>query len=244
MILPTAIAYDLVLEDHILARQAVKRRQRPFSRELAEMVRFAVGYRSRAFVTFGRADSASTATIRLVAAIGARPRASACAAQSGRLYKVLPTALVAAAMRPSITRRDLDRPRSTRCSTRCARSARTWRRRAARPRSTAAAEPFEARGIIVHRGRPVPRARAQRAALLRADRFEHLLLARRPDALMLDAASKALLPLPRAESAFSSGWRRATAWRRTRLRAPVHRRRDRSRKRSPPCGRSPRAACC
>lgn len=49
-VLPTAITYDLVLEDHILAKQGKKRRQRPFSRELAEMVRFAVGYRSRAFV--------------------------------------------------------------------------------------------------------------------------------------------------------------------------------------------------
>src|SRR6188474_1875661 len=29
MIVPTAISYDLVLEDHILARQRVKRRQRP-----------------------------------------------------------------------------------------------------------------------------------------------------------------------------------------------------------------------
>src|SRR6188508_80635 len=53
MIVPTAISYDLVLEDHILARQRVKRRQRPFAREFAEMVRYAVGYRSRAFVTFG-----------------------------------------------------------------------------------------------------------------------------------------------------------------------------------------------
>src|SRR5215212_9071226 len=53
-IVPTAISYDLVLEDHILARQRVKRGQRPFTRELAEMVRYAVGYRSRAFVTFGR----------------------------------------------------------------------------------------------------------------------------------------------------------------------------------------------
>ena len=44
MIVPTAVAYDLVLEDHVLSRQRVKRRQRPFSRELAEMVRFAVGY--------------------------------------------------------------------------------------------------------------------------------------------------------------------------------------------------------
>ena len=53
VIIPAAIAYDLVLEDHILARQGVKKRQRPFTRELAEMVRYAVGYRSRAFVTFG-----------------------------------------------------------------------------------------------------------------------------------------------------------------------------------------------
>src|SRR5687767_5207554 len=52
-IVPTAVAYDLVLEDHVLARQRVKRSQRPFSRELAEMVRYAVGYRSRAYVTFG-----------------------------------------------------------------------------------------------------------------------------------------------------------------------------------------------
>src|SRR6188474_2121216 len=42
VILPTAIAYDLVLEDHVLARQRVKRTQRPFRRELAEMVRCAV----------------------------------------------------------------------------------------------------------------------------------------------------------------------------------------------------------
>ena len=54
VIVPMAVAYDLVLEDHVLARQRVKRAQRPFSRELAEMVRYAVGYRSRAFVTFGK----------------------------------------------------------------------------------------------------------------------------------------------------------------------------------------------
>src|SRR5262245_41690691 len=53
-IIPTAVAYDVVLEDHVLARQRVKRTQRPFSRELAEMVRYAVGYKSRAFVTFGK----------------------------------------------------------------------------------------------------------------------------------------------------------------------------------------------
>ena len=39
--LPCAVSYDLVLEDFILARQKVKRGQRPFTRELAEMVRYA-----------------------------------------------------------------------------------------------------------------------------------------------------------------------------------------------------------
>src|SRR5262249_8524694 len=37
VIIPVAVAYDLVLEDHILARQRIKRQQRPFTRELAEM---------------------------------------------------------------------------------------------------------------------------------------------------------------------------------------------------------------
>src|SRR3982751_931160 len=59
VVVPVAIAYDLVLEDHILARQGMKKRQRAFSREVAEMVRYAVGYRSRAFVTFGAPIMAS-----------------------------------------------------------------------------------------------------------------------------------------------------------------------------------------
>src|SRR5438093_1493410 len=36
VILPVAVAYDLVLEDHILAKQRVKKRQLAFARELAE----------------------------------------------------------------------------------------------------------------------------------------------------------------------------------------------------------------
>src|SRR5438445_6127046 len=44
VIIPTAIAYDLVLEDHVLARQRIKKQQRLFSREVAEMVRYAVAY--------------------------------------------------------------------------------------------------------------------------------------------------------------------------------------------------------
>jgi glycerol-3-phosphate O-acyltransferase len=106
VIIPAAIAYDLVLEDHILARQRVKKRQRPFTRELAEMVRYAVGYRSRAFVTFGspipvgdRDPHSRSDVLDLTRVIRAR---------IGALYKVLPTAVFAAAMRPSITRRDLE----------------------------------------------------------------------------------------------------------------------------------------
>ena len=33
LVVPTAIAYDLVLEDHVLARQRIKRTQRPFRSE-------------------------------------------------------------------------------------------------------------------------------------------------------------------------------------------------------------------
>ena len=61
VIVPVAIAYDLVLEDHVLAKQGVKRRQRRFAREVAGMIRFAVGYQSRAFVTFGQPIPPATA---------------------------------------------------------------------------------------------------------------------------------------------------------------------------------------
>jgi glycerol-3-phosphate O-acyltransferase len=105
VVVPTAVAYDLVLEDHVLARQRVKRTQRPFSRELAEMVRYAVGYRSRAFVTFGKpiAIDVDPASRRDVLDF-----ANTVMSAIGRLYKVLPTAVIANAMRPSITRHDLE----------------------------------------------------------------------------------------------------------------------------------------
>src|SRR6188768_4200471 len=96
MIVPTAISYDLVLEDHILARQRVKRRQRPFAREFAEMVRYAVGYRSRAFVTFGRPiplDGWEPESRRDVMELGRLTTTSI-----GKLVKVLPTAVIATAM--------------------------------------------------------------------------------------------------------------------------------------------------
>jgi glycerol-3-phosphate O-acyltransferase len=106
VIVPMAVAYDLVLEDHILAYQAAKRRQRPFSREIAEMVRYAVGYQSRAFVTFGTPINTSgfdPESRRDVMELAHLTRDAI-----GLLYKVLPTAVVAAALRPSITRRDLE----------------------------------------------------------------------------------------------------------------------------------------
>lgn len=104
-VVPTAISYDLVLEDRALARQGVKRRQRPFTREIAEMVGLAVGYRARAFVVFGGAIPLSEydgESRRDVLDLSHRTRDAI-----GRLYKVLPTALVAAAMRPSSALGDL-----------------------------------------------------------------------------------------------------------------------------------------
>src|SRR5215467_13734002 len=106
VIVPVGIAYDLVLEDRILAKQGIKKHQRPFTRELAEMVRYAVGYRTRVFVTFGPAISTT----------GCDPQSRSDVLEftrlvrnrMGDLYKVLPTAVVSAAMRPSITRRDLE----------------------------------------------------------------------------------------------------------------------------------------
>ena len=106
VILPIAVAYDVVLEDHILAHQAEKRRQRPFGREVAEMVRYAVGYQSRAFVTFGppiSLDGFDSESRREVMALGHHIRDTI-----GKLYKVLPTAVLAAAMKPSISRRELE----------------------------------------------------------------------------------------------------------------------------------------
>ena len=106
VIVPLAVAYDLVLEDHILSHQGTKRRQRPFSREIAEMVRYAVGYESRAFVTFGAPiplTGYDPESRRDVMALGHSVRDAI-----GLLYKVLPTAVLAAAMRPSILKRDLE----------------------------------------------------------------------------------------------------------------------------------------
>jgi glycerol-3-phosphate O-acyltransferase len=98
-IIPVAIAYDLVLEDSTLARQGVKKSQRPFSRELAEMVGSAVGYQTRSFTSFGEplaVDGFDHRSRRDVLDLAQRVRS-----RIAGLHKVVPTALVAAAMRPS-----------------------------------------------------------------------------------------------------------------------------------------------
>lgn len=145
-LVPVAVSYDLVLEDHILARQKVKRSQRAFSRELAEMVRYAVGYRSRAFVTFGRPialDAYDAESRRSVLDLAHRVQR-----EIGRLYKVVPTAVLAAAMRPSIERGELAGRITAILDTLGATGANLAVRTAADVLD-AATEPLATRGIIV-----------------------------------------------------------------------------------------------
>jgi len=104
-LIPVAVAYDLVLEDHVIAKQRVKRTQKAFSREIAELVRYAVGYWSRAFVTFGKPislDGIDAENKRAVMDLMRHVRG-----EIGKQYKVVPTAVLAAAMKRSMTRADL-----------------------------------------------------------------------------------------------------------------------------------------
>jgi len=106
VVVPVAVAYDIVLEDHILPHAVSNRRGKPFAREVAEMVRYAVGYQSRAFVSFGRPiplPGYDPESRRDVMTLAHQIRDTI-----GMLYKVLPTAIVAAAMRPATSRRDLE----------------------------------------------------------------------------------------------------------------------------------------
>ena len=106
VIVPVAIAYDLVLEDQTLARQGVKRTQRPFTSEIAEMARYSVGYESRAFVTFGQ--PISLATVDPESRRGLVTLMHQTRDAIGAAYKVLPTALVAACLRPLTRRKELE----------------------------------------------------------------------------------------------------------------------------------------
>jgi glycerol-3-phosphate O-acyltransferase len=171
MIVPTAIAYDLVLEDYVLARQKVKRGQRPFSREVAEMVRYAVGYRSRAFVTFGKAIDVEGVDANSRRAV--LDLAHTVMKTVGRLYKVLPTAVAAAAMRPSITRRDLEQ-RATAIVEELASKGANLGVTSGPQAIEAAIEPLESRGVIVvENGRL--RVRDRNVLRYYARSLEHLL---------------------------------------------------------------------
>ncbi len=172
VIIPVAIAYDLVLEDHILAHQRLKKRQRTFSREVAEMVRYAVGYRSRAFVTFGAPISVGDRDVHSRTEV--LELARIVRTRIGMLYKVLPTALFAAAMRPNIARRDLE-ARIDRLIEELAAKHANLGVHSGRQTIDEAAEPLETRGVVVaERGR----FRVRERTVLRyyARTIEHLLV--------------------------------------------------------------------
>src|SRR5215831_16789103 len=171
VIIPTAIAYDLVLEDHVLARQRVKRTQKSFSRELAEMVRYAVGYRSRAIVAFGKPlsiEGVDPTSRREVLDL-----AHTLMTAIGRLHKVLPTAVIANAMRPSITRKELEARADAVIDALRSAGANLGVDSGAEA-IDAALEPLEARGIIVaERGRV--RVRDRNVLRYYARTLDHLL---------------------------------------------------------------------
>jgi hypothetical protein len=149
----------------------VKKQQRAFSRELAEMVRYAVGYWSRAFVTFGAP----------IPTAGLDPRSRSDVLELTRLvrsrigeqYKVLPTALFAAALRPSTTRRDLQ-TRIDRLIEQLAARGANLGVESGRAAVAAAAEPLIARGVVVLERQ---RFRVRQRSVLRyyARTIEHLL---------------------------------------------------------------------
>jgi glycerol-3-phosphate O-acyltransferase len=171
VIVPTAVAYDLVLEDYVLARQKVKRVQRPFSREVAEMVRYAVGYRSRAIVTFGQpidVEGIDPTSRRAVLDL-----AQTIMRTIGRLYKVLPTAVIAAAMRPSMTRRELTQRADALIDTLASCGANLGVASGAAA-VDAALEPLESRGILVVEGTRV-RVRDRNTLRYYARSLDHLL---------------------------------------------------------------------
>ena len=177
VIVPMSVAYDLVLEDRILAHQATKRHQRPFAREVAEMVRYAVGYQSRAFVTFGEAISLKgydPESRRDVMALAHLTRDTI-----GMLYKVLPTAVMAAALRPGMTRRDLEE-KCDEIIQMVAAGGANMGVRSGREAVETAAEPLALRNVIhIERG---GRFRIRERTVLRyyARTLHHLIAARRP----------------------------------------------------------------
>ena len=172
VIIPMAIAYDLVLEDHILAHQRIKK--------TAAAVRAASSPKWCATPSAtGRGRSSRSARPFSVAGVDVHSRsdvlelARLVRARIGELYKVLPTAVFAAAMRPSITRRDLETRIDRLIEELAARHANLGVT-SGRQAVDEAAEPLETRGIVVaERGR----FRVRERTVLRyyARTIEHLL---------------------------------------------------------------------
>ena len=105
-IVPMAMAYDLVLEDRILSRQAAKRRAKAVLARGGRDGALRGGLPVARVRHLRRADPDGRARPRVAPRRpGARARDPA---RIGRLYKVLPTALVAFAMRSSATRAELE----------------------------------------------------------------------------------------------------------------------------------------
>jgi hypothetical protein len=114
------------------------------------MVRYAVGYQSRTFVTFGEPiglkgyDPDSRRDVMTLAHLTRDT--------IGRLYKVLPTAVVAAALRPGMTRRELEL-RAQAVIDDAAAAGANLEVTSGREAVERAAEPLETRGIVhVERG--------------------------------------------------------------------------------------------
>src|SRR4029453_14618858 len=128
-------------------------------------------YRSRAYVTFGA--PIPTADINVHSRTDVLELTRLVRLRIGALYKVLPTALFAAAMRPSITRRDLEARIDALVAELAARHANPGAT-SGRQGVEEAAEPLETRGIVVaERGR----FRVRERTVLRyyARTIEHLL---------------------------------------------------------------------
>ena len=173
VVLPVAVSYDLVLEDRALSRQGTKRRQRPFAREVAEMMRYAVGFRSRAFVSFG--EPIDTAEYDAQSRKDVLDLAHRTRTAIGRLYKVTPTALVASAMRPSIPRQDLE-DRVDRLLDTLRAAGANLAVESGRQAVSEASRPLTGRGVLVVEGSTY-RVRSRTLLRYYARTIEHLLAA-------------------------------------------------------------------
>ena len=229
MIVPMAVAYDLVLEDHILAHQGAKRRRGRSAREVAEMVRYAVGYQSRAFVTFGEPiplDGYDPESRRDVMALAHLTRDTI-----GRLYKVLPTAVLAAGDAAVDHAARAREPRRGTSSTRSRAAGANLAVTSGREAVERAAEPLATRNIIhVERG---GRFRVRERTVLRyyARTLQHLLAGRAARLARTDAcpSRKAFFQALAGNKSAEDACVALRHARPQQLRAALHRRRNRRR---------------